>query len=179
MFFYFNPFKKYLIQWFDMVVLFSSITSINKSNNNFNNAELVVFNFEANTPLFLSQNYYFLVDKLKVISKNTSTHFILSFYVKKLTRKYLCALRIHNGKIVNLFGECFSKKYLTIRVNNKKFTFLFYYYLYGHQGREKAKNSSFVIGLDDEPLENLSFLNKKFCGKLICFKKNKKFIIKN
>ena len=158
-----------------MVVLFLNCDKIKGNIKNFKGCDLVVFGFSEFSPQFLEENYYILVEKLKGYSLKFGTQFVLSFFINKLNRRYLGAIRVARGKVLNIFGACFSKKNLRFKVEKKIVSVLFYYDLYAKKGREVAKFSSVIIGIDDdEILEQTAFLSNKFFDKLILVNKNTK-----
>lgn len=151
-----------------MVVMFCGCEDFKKNLRKFSKCDLVIFGFNKFSLQFLTEDYYLLVDKLKNISFKHKTKFILTFYINKLTRKYLGGILIKNGKIKQIFGDCFTKKHLSFKVENKIVSILFYYDLYSKRGKDVTKFSSLIIGIDDdEVLNNIAFLDNKFFSKLI------------
>ena len=158
-----------------MIVAFSK----DKHLINLKECDLVVFGFCDFTPLFMTKEYLERVRNIKKYSLKTSCQFVLTFYVLIKNKKCVCAVRIKNGKILDLFGECFSRKYLKFRVKSKLVNILFYYDLYGKRGRDISRFSSLTIAVDNQPFDNLEYLNNKFFNKLILVELNNKVICEN
>ena len=158
-----------------MVVLFLGCEEIKGLEQKLIGVDLVVLGFNGFTPQFLSEEYYFIVNKLKTLSLKNKTQFVFSFFINKTNKKYVGAVRIKGGRILNLFGECFSKKNLSFKIKNKTITVLFYYEIYSKIGKNIAKFSSLVVGLDDdEVFDQTQFISNKFNGKLVLIGDNLK-----
>ena len=158
-----------------MIIAFSN----EKNLKDLKKVDLVVLAVEDSSPIFLSESYSNRVETIKKKSLEIGCQIIFPFYTLCERGKCICGIRIKQGRIVDLFGECFTKKYSKFRCCNKTITILFYYDLYGKRGKELACGSSLTIGIDNEPFDNLKYLNEKFFNKLILVGLNNKVFCEN